>query len=87
LPPTPSAAGRTPSSVTQRPGKHVGRIPSIRREIGRFSIRARNGLNRLRFSGRLRGRALPAGNYRLTAHAIDRSGLTSPPANTSFRIR
>jgi hypothetical protein len=77
--PTPSAAVRTP-------GKLLGRIPPIHREIGHFSIRARKGLNRLRFTGRLRGRPLPAATYRLTAHAIDRSGLTSPPAGTSFRI-
>jgi hypothetical protein len=77
----------TPSAATRPAVKRLGRIPPIHREVGRFSIRARKGLNRLRFSGRLRGRSLAAGSYRLTAHAIDRTGLASAPASTSFRIR
>jgi hypothetical protein len=56
-------------------------------EIGRVSIRGRRGPNRLRLTGRLRGRALPAGPYRLTARAIDRGGLASPNATVGFRIR
>jgi hypothetical protein len=57
------------------------------RSLGRFSIRGRKGLNRLRFTGRLRGRALPPGPYRLAAQAIGRDGLASAPASTGFRIR
>jgi hypothetical protein len=85
---------RLPGYVPQRPSavrrlalKQPGRIPSIQREIGRFSIRARRGLNRLRFSGRLHGRALPPGPYRLTAQAIQREGPASPPSSAGFRIR
>ena len=33
--------------------------------MGSFRVRARAGVNRLRFSGRLRGRPLPPGTYRL----------------------
>jgi hypothetical protein len=55
--------------------------------LGRFSVHGRKGLNRLRFSGRLRGRALPAGTYRLTAQAIGRTGITSGPLTVGFRIR
>lgn len=60
---------------------------SRRPEPGRFSVRGRRGLNRLRFGGRLRGRALPAGPYRLTASAIARDGPASPPTSVGFRIK
>jgi hypothetical protein len=63
------------------------RTPLVYREIGRFSVRGRRGTNRLRFTGRLRGRALPAGPYRLTAQATDRDGLVSPAATAAFRVR
>lgn len=79
IPPTPVTRTRTPD--TRR-----GRAPLTRREIGRFSVSGRRGLNRLRFSGRLRERPLPAGTYRLTARAIAREGLASPPASTDFQI-
>jgi hypothetical protein len=38
--------------------------PSCRR-VGAFTVRARPGMNRIRFRGRLRGRPLPEGGYRL----------------------
>jgi hypothetical protein len=81
------ASLRTPSGGARAPAAHRARIPIVHREIGRFSVRARRGPNRLRFSGRLRGRALPAGPYRLTALAIDRDGLASAPESIGFRIR
>jgi hypothetical protein len=65
----------------------MGRTPLIPREIGRFSIRGRRGLNRFRLTGRLRGRALRAGSYRLTAQAIGDDDLASPPASAGFRVR
>jgi hypothetical protein len=37
--------------------------------IGSFTVRARAGVNRIRFTGRLRGRPLPAGGYRLIVRA------------------
>jgi hypothetical protein len=78
LPPrTPSGGGPAPTV----------RTPLVYREIGRFSVRGRRGANRLRFTGRLRGRALPAGPYRLTAQATDRGGLASPAASAAFRVR
>jgi hypothetical protein len=52
----------------------------------RFQVRGRRGLNRLRFTGRIRGRALPQGSYILTAVAIDRAGRISAPAAARFRI-
>jgi hypothetical protein len=63
-----------------------GRTPVLPRELGRFSVRGRRGLNRFRFTGRLRGRALRAGSYRLTAQAIARDGLASTQTSLEFRI-
>ena len=53
----------------------------------RFQVRARRGLNRMRFTGRVRGRPLAEGAYLLTAVATDRAGLSSAPAAARFRIR
>jgi hypothetical protein len=55
-------------------------------ERARFQVRGRRGLNRLRFTGRIRGRPLPEGTYVLTAVATDRAGLTSAPSAARFRI-
>jgi uncharacterized protein len=78
---------RMPGGGPRAPEAHRGRAPLVQREIGRFSVRGRRGLNRLRFSGRLRGRALPSGSYRLTAVAIAQDGLASVPESVAFRIR
>jgi hypothetical protein len=42
--------------------------PSCAR-VGSFAVRAHAGVNRVRFRGRLRGRALPDGGYRLVIRA------------------
>lgn len=76
-----------PDGRTSAPEAHLGRTPVVHRELARFSTRGRRGLNRLRLTGRLRGRVLPAGSYRLSAHAIDRGGFASAPASAGFRIR
>jgi hypothetical protein len=52
----------------------------------RFQVRGRRGVNRMRFSGRIRGRRLPPGDYELTAVATGRTGLESAPASLRFRI-
>jgi hypothetical protein len=52
----------------------------------RFQARGRRGINRMRFSGRIRGRALADGAYSLTAVATARNGLASVPTATRFRI-
>ncbi|HEX6652459.1 MAG TPA: hypothetical protein VF072_06935 [Thermoleophilaceae bacterium] len=51
-----------------------------------FQVRGRRGLNRMRFSGRVRGRRLAAGHYTLTAVATGRGGLESAPQAVRFRI-
>jgi hypothetical protein len=60
-----------------------GRPPSAG---GHFGVHGRRGLNRLRFSGRVRGRPLAEGAYVLEAVAADRTGRTSAPVATRFRI-
>ena len=52
----------------------------------RFQVRGRHGLNRMRFSGRIRGRALAEGAYTLAAVAVDRAGRASTPSAFRFGI-
>ena len=52
---------------------------------GRFQVHGRRGLNRMRFTGRLRGSALPRGTYILEAVATDPVGRMSAPAAIRFR--
>jgi hypothetical protein len=52
----------------------------------RFQVRGRRGLNRMRFTGRLHGRALPEGAYVLEAVATDRVDRMSAPLVVRFRI-
>jgi hypothetical protein len=53
---------------------------------GSFRRVAVAGENRFRFSGRLRGRALAPGSYRLVVRAVDGGGKASKPIRRSFRI-
>ena len=55
-------------------------------ERTRFQVHGRRDLNRMRFSGRIRGRALAIGPYTLVAVATDRAGRSSAPAAVRFRI-
>jgi hypothetical protein len=55
-------------------------------ERARFQVRGRRGLNRMRFTGRIRGRPLPEGTYILTAVATDRAGRSSAPSAARFRV-
>lgn len=47
----------------------VARVYPTCKRVGTFTVRAHAGTNRIRFRGRLRGRALPAGSYRLVVRA------------------
>ena len=53
---------------------------------GSFTRRGREGANSLRFRGRLRGRKLRRGRYRLAARATDPSGNRSATRRARFRI-
>ena len=52
----------------------------------RFQVRGRRGLNRMRFTGRIRGRALAEGAHTLAAVAVDRAGRASTPSAFRFAI-
>ena len=53
---------------------------------GSFSRRATAGTNRFRFTGRLSGRALKPGRYRLVARSTDAAGNRSSLGRVRFRI-
>ncbi len=53
---------------------------------GSFSHNGRAGANKLKFSGRLRGRKLRTGRYRLRAVAADAAANKSRPRRDGFRI-
>jgi hypothetical protein len=53
---------------------------------GSFAAEGAAGWNGLRFMGRLGGRSLPLGNYRLAASARDAAGNTSALTRAAFRI-
>jgi len=65
-----------------------GVLPHLRTspERARFQLRGRRGLNRVRFTGRIRGRPLSGGPYILTAVATDGGGRSSAPSAARFRI-
>jgi hypothetical protein len=58
------------SFLLSAPGTVVFRVEELSphcRYVGKFLVRGRSGRNVVRFRGRLRGRALPPGTYRVTA--------------------
>jgi hypothetical protein len=64
-------------------GRKCTRYKTVR---GSFSHAGSAGLNRFRFMGRLRGRALKPGKYRLVAIATDQAGNRSKPRRRGFKI-
>ncbi len=73
-----------------QPARHpvppAARCTSYAPASGTISHLDRAGLNLLRFTGRLAGRTLAPGAYRLTATATDLHGNRSPPAIRAFRV-
>jgi hypothetical protein len=83
-----------------RPGRRVGgkcvppkpsnkgakRCTRYVRMKGQFRHVGVPGSNSFRFTGRLRGRKLPPGSYRLVGIARDSANNSSAPARTKFRI-
>jgi hypothetical protein len=59
------------------------RITAVR---GSFTQPGKVGGNRLTFRGRVGGRKLGAGSYRLSARAVDAAGNASPVARVNFKI-
>ena len=56
------------------------------RQRGSFTVQGTAGETRFRFTGRLRGRKLRPGRYRLVAVATDATGHGSAPERAPFRI-
>jgi hypothetical protein len=53
---------------------------------GTFTRQGAAGSNRFRFTGRAKGKALPRGNYRLSATTRDAAGNRSRTITRPFRI-
>ncbi len=68
-----------PVPAAARCARYLALAPGLRH-------RDRVGTNTLRFTGRLGGRALAPGSYRLTAVATDATGARSEPLLRAFRI-
>jgi RTX calcium-binding nonapeptide repeat (4 copies) len=71
-----------PTRRSQR-RKHCARYRTLK---GTFEHTGRQGRNSLKFSGRLRGRKLAPGRYRLVSRATDAAGNRSMPKRVKFRI-
>jgi hypothetical protein len=56
------------------------------KRVHAFTVAGRAGANSTRFSGKVRGRRLPAGRYRVTAMATDPAGGRSLSRKAAFRI-
>lgn len=68
---------------SKRRGKPCPRFASF----GHRSIPGRAGANRYRFNGRMKGRPLPAGSFRVTAVATDAAGGRSAPVKTFIKVK
>jgi hypothetical protein len=77
--------GRIERRRRGRRGRRGGRFRYVRLR-GRFSLIRRGGRNTVRFRGRLRGRALRPGRYRLALVAVDAARNRSRTARTGFRV-
>jgi hypothetical protein len=79
--------GRRVGRVCKRPTHGLRKRPRCTRLVTKATLQrnANVGLNRIAFSGRIRGRALPPGRYRAAFTAANTAG-TSGPSALSFRI-
>jgi hypothetical protein len=80
-------AGRRVGRTCRLPTRALRRRPRCTRVVVRATLRrqSRAGLNRVAFTGRVRGRALPAGRYRALFTAVNAAGPSAPRA-LGFRI-
>jgi hypothetical protein len=79
-------SGRRCRPLRGRPRAGAKRCTAHRVLRGSFRDDGSLGLNRVRFAGRLRGRTLAPGAYRLVAIARDAAGNPSRTARRAFRI-
>jgi hypothetical protein len=82
------AKGRKVRGHCRRPSRNNrrGRRCSRALSVGSFSAGGVRGLNRTPFSGRLGRKRLRSGAYRLTAVAVDATGVRSKPKRAGFRV-
>jgi hypothetical protein len=71
--------------VAKRPAGKARRCTRYR-TVGSFSHDGNAGLNRVRFTGRLKNKPLKLGKYRVQAVARDPAGNASKPKSKRFRI-
>jgi hypothetical protein len=71
-----------------RPKHHKGKLRrcTLYVSLGSFPHTDRAGANRFHFTGRVKGRALPRGRYRLRAVARNAQGLFSRALATDFKV-
>lgn len=85
----PRRGFRSASRCTaKRPARATGKVRhcTLYRSIGGFRHTDAAGANRLHFSGRLNGKALAPGRYRLRAVARNATSRLSPAVHAAFRI-
>jgi len=70
-------------SRSNRGKRRCTRLKSVR---GSFTRAAAAGANSFTFTGRIGGKSLPRGSYRLVATAVDAAGNRSKPAARAFSI-
>ena len=90
---SPSSASSPACAAAPAASRRRGRAPSAAESCtrygtvrGAFVYTAKTGRNGFLFSGRLAGRSLAAGSYRLLAVATDGAKRRSAVARASFRI-
>jgi len=59
----------------------------FKRVRGRFKHKGKAGANSFKFKGRVGGRTLRPGTYRLNAVPRDAAGGTGPKARASFKVK
>ncbi len=82
------SSGRKKGKACQRPSRRNrhGKHCALLTKLGSFTHSDRAGANSLHFSGRIKGRELPAGSYELEVVARDAAG-SGPAVIKSFTIK
>ncbi len=84
-----SAAGRTVKGKCVKPSSANRRRPACKRWLavkGSFTVSGKKGVNRIELRGRIGGRTLKPGRYRLNARETDRAANRSATKRTTFTI-
>ena len=84
-----STSGRRVNGRCVKPTSRNRARPSCRRWVaqkGSFTVKGKRGSNRIELRGRIGGRTLAPGSYRLVARETDAAGNPSGVKRTAFRI-